>query len=144
MVKKEKAVKKRKSPARKPKRAMISWEKSPADLVERFESVMNAFPDMDLRKVFSYPCAFVNGNMAVGLHGGSMFLRLSQEDASELLSVRGAAPFEPMKGRPMKNYVVVPESVCTRHEELHAWITKARAFASRLPPKTKLKGRQRS
>jgi len=82
---------------------MPSRDESPADLVALFGSAMRAFPEMETRKVFSYPCAFINRDMAAGLHGIGLFLRLADEDARDLLGVRGAAPLEPVKGRPVKN-----------------------------------------
>ena len=49
---------------------------------------------------------------------------------------------EPMKGKPMKDYVVVPITWRKRPETLSSWISKALEWSSQLPPKnTEKKGR---
>lgn len=48
---------------------------------------------------------------------------------------RGAAPFAPMPGRTMKDWVVLPKAVVADDEALDAWVARAGAFAASLPPK---------
>lgn len=120
------------SPARK-------WRPSPPELVALFEKVILSLPDAQSRKMFGYPCAFVNGNMFAGLHQENMLLRLSEEDRNLLLSIKGAAPFEPMPGRAMKEYVTVPESMLGKPAELKKWLAKSYAYANSLPPKVRKK-----
>jgi TfoX/Sxy family transcriptional regulator of competence genes len=81
----------------------------------------------------------VNGNMFTGLHQENMMLRLSEKDRAELLAVKGAAPFEPMPGRAMKEYVVVPQTMLKKPAELKQWLARSFAYASSLPPKAKKK-----
>jgi TfoX/Sxy family transcriptional regulator of competence genes len=110
------------------------WKKSPPELVAAFEA---AFPDPPAvaRQMFGYPAGFVNGNMFMSLFEHSMVLRLPEGPRAELLGVEGAATFEPMPGRPMKEYVVVPESLVSSPEELEPWVAKALAYGASLPPK---------
>ena len=60
------------------KPAMPTFSKAPAELVERFMSVMATRPAGSVRKMFGYPAAFVNGNLATGLHASSWFVRLTE------------------------------------------------------------------
>ena len=60
--------------------------------------------------MFGNISAFVNGNMFFGLFGDDIFLRLSIQDQQELLKNKGASFLEPMKGRPMKDYVIIPRT----------------------------------
>ncbi len=113
------------------------WKKSPPALIDIFASTMKLFPGMEVRKVFGYPCGFVNGNMATGLHADSMFVRLDAANESELLKVKGAAPFMPMPGRAMRGYVVLPRSLHNRQAELNVWIERALKHTATLPPKVK-------
>jgi TfoX/Sxy family transcriptional regulator of competence genes len=85
--------------------------------------------------MFGNISAFVNGNMFFGLFGDDLFLRLSGEDRSELLKSKGASVLEPMKGKPMKDYVVIPKTWRERPETVRAWISKSLGWSSKLPPK---------
>ena len=86
----------------------MHWEKSPADLTERFAAVTDRHPDIARRKMFGEIAGFVNGNMVTGLHSGRWFVRLTGDAKAEALALPGAGPFEPMPGRPMGDYVVLP------------------------------------
>ena len=110
------------------------WSKSPPELVALFESVFPGPPALS-RQMFGYPAGFVNGNMFMGLHQENMVLRLPDGPRAELLAMQGAATFEPMAGRPMKEYVTVPSSLLASPEELEPWVARALAYGSSLPPK---------
>jgi len=45
-----------------------------------------------------------------------MFVRLAEEDRAALLARPGAVVFSPMMGRPMREYVVLPQSVLEDEE----------------------------
>jgi len=61
--------------------------------------------------MFGNISALVNGNMFAGFFGNDLFVRLSEESRRELLDKKGASLLEPMKGKPMKEYVVIPKSL---------------------------------
>src|SRR5437763_1208191 len=110
-------------------------EKSPAALVERFKAVVPNEPDITHRQMFGYPACFVNGNMFTGLFASSMMVRLGEEARGRLLGEPGALPFEPMPGRSMKEYVVVPEEIVGDDARLAPWLDLAADYARSLPPK---------
>jgi len=114
---------------------MPSFEKSPADLVARFEAVAPRFAGAQRRQMFGYPCLFVHGNLVTGLHEGSWMVRLPDDERRELLALPGAGPFEPMPGRPMKGYAVLPAAVVADDAQLEAWLRRAIAYGGSLPPK---------
>lgn len=114
---------------------MNKWRSAPEDLVRLFENALAAVPEAEKRKMFGYPCSFVNGHMFAGLHQENMILRLSDEDRARFLEFEGAGPFEPMPGRAMKEYVVVPPALIDSEESLEEWLKKAFAYAKSLPPK---------
>jgi len=87
--------------------------------------------------MFGNESAFVNGNMFFGLFGNDLFVRLSEEDCKELLKKKGTSMLEPMKGRPMKEYVVLPKPWWDQPDALHLWISRSLNWASRLPQKKK-------
>ena len=117
------------------KRAMPSFEKSPPELVERFGATIARHPEASVRKMFGYPAAFVNGNMATGLFGPSWMARLGDGDAAELLKRDGAAPFAPMPGRPMRGYYLIPPRIVADDAALEHWVTRSLAFTATLPAK---------
>jgi TfoX/Sxy family transcriptional regulator of competence genes len=102
--------------------------------VELFEEVFPGPPAV-ARQMFGYPAGFVNGNMFMGLYQENMVLRLPDGPRAELLAMEGAAAFEPMAGRPMKEYVTVPAALLASPEDLQPWVARALAYGASLPPK---------
>lgn len=113
---------------------MPTFRKSPPDLVARFAELADQVPDANRRQMFGYPTCVLNGNMFMGLHEDKLFLRLADADQSALLE-KGGAPFEPMPGRPMRGYIVVPPTMLEDDPALAGWIAKSFDYATSLPPK---------
>jgi TfoX/Sxy family transcriptional regulator of competence genes len=118
-----------------PGRASMHWEKSPPELTARFEAVIDRLPDLTRRKMFGETAGFVNGNMVTGLHSGRWFVRLTGDDKAEALALPGGGPFEPMPGRPMGDYVVLPPPVLADEDALMGWLERAIAVGKSLKPK---------
>jgi len=91
--------------------------------------------EITVRPMFGNLAAFAGGNMSVGLYGEDLFVRLSDSDRAELLENEGAAVFEPMKGRQMKEYVVVPRSWKRDPAKIKPWVAKSLERSSKLPAK---------
>jgi TfoX/Sxy family transcriptional regulator of competence genes len=113
----------------------MQWRKSPEELVNTFLAALPEDARVERRKMFGYPCAFVNGNMFTGLHQESLIVRLAEEDRQRLVEKQGARIFEPMPGRPMKEYVSLPDDVLDDAKELQGWIRRSLEYAAALPPK---------
>jgi TfoX/Sxy family transcriptional regulator of competence genes len=111
------------------------WRPAPEALAKTFAGVVPSSPGVEPRKMFGYPACFVNGNMFMGLWQDLMVVRLAEADRLKLTKMPGASIFEPMPGRPMREYVVVPPSVLSEPKALRTWVGKALAFASELPKK---------
>ncbi len=114
-----------------------TWRKSPARLVDLFAAVLPEEPDIEKRQMFGYPCAFVNGNMFTGLHQESLIVRLAEEDRLRLVNEDGAAQFEPMPGRIMKEYVSLPDAILDNRSRLTQIVASSKDYAASLPPKVK-------
>ena len=115
----------------------MEWTKPSKQLVETFDSAIGAYALAERRLMFGMPAAFLNGNMFAGLHGERMVLRLPDGPRAELMASEGGGLFEPMPGRPMREYAVVPPSVLADSAELSDWLGKAFAHAETLPAKAK-------
>ncbi len=116
------------------KRAMPKWTKAPESLVAAFTKAAEAVPGATVRKMFGYPAAFLAGNMFAGIFQSSVIVRLPQEIREGLVE-EGGRPFEPMPGRVMKEYVVLPANMARSAQLLHDWIGEAASYARTLPPK---------
>lgn len=125
------------------KRGGVKFEKSPPWLVELFGDALAATPG-ERRQMFGYPCGFLNGQLFCGLFASSMFVRLGEGDRAELLATEGARVFDPMGGRPMREYVVVPPALLDDAEALRKWLSRAAVYASALPPRKKRATAKRS
>jgi len=113
----------------------VAWHKPSAELAELLASAVARFR-AEPRTMFGCPCYFANGNMFAGVHQESLLLRLSEAHRAEIQAAYDeVGPFEPMPGRPMREYVAVPESAIPDEDELRRWIGRAHDFARSLPPK---------
>ena len=99
-----------------------------------FESVVPDHPHVTLRPMFGNSAAFVNGNLFMGLYGPDVFVRLP-EDERATLTEHGGSPFSPMPGRPMKEYVVLPEAWRGQPDRVREWARRSVEWAEELPAK---------
>jgi TfoX/Sxy family transcriptional regulator of competence genes len=113
---------------------MPDFRKSPSELVARFDELVPLAGDADRKLMFGYPVCVLRGNMFMGLHADSLFLRLGDADRAEFLSSFDASLFEPMPGRPMKEYVVVPPTL-VHDDAVDEWVRRSRAWAEQVPAK---------
>lgn len=111
------------------------WEKSSPELIEKFYEVMKHFGHVELRKMFGYPCAFLNGNMCVGLHQQNLAVRLSEKDRETALKKGDGEIFAPMNGRVMKEYVALSPAIIDSPASLKEFVTLAVSYVEELPPK---------
>jgi TfoX/Sxy family transcriptional regulator of competence genes len=111
----------------------MKWQKSPPELEALFARTVPSDPRVEHRKMFGYPCAFVNGNMFAGLHEQNLVLRLPDALRDELFAA-GATPFTPL-GRTMREYVAVSAAMRADDVLLAGWLARSFAYVSSLEPK---------
>jgi TfoX/Sxy family transcriptional regulator of competence genes len=114
----------------------MPWKKAPDELIATFDEALPADGRVERRKMFGFPSAFVNGQMFTGLFQEEMFVRLAESERDKLLS-SGWHLFEPMPGRPMREYVVIPKGVLDDRAGVRKWVKRALDYAAALPPKKK-------
>jgi TfoX/Sxy family transcriptional regulator of competence genes len=110
------------------------WRKAPADQVERFHEAVAGIEGVEVRKMFGYPAAFIGGNLTAGLYQESVMVRLPEGERQDRLA-DGWLPFEPMPGRPMREYLTLPLDVAGDVAAMRRWVERAAAFVRTLPPK---------
>lgn len=118
------------------------WRKATAEDIERFQAATVGVDGLESRKMFGYPAVFIGGNLVAGLYQDMVMVRLPEAERQERLDA-GWAPFEPMPGRPMREYVTLPADVFGDVEATRGWIERAAAYVRTLPPK-KVKPGKRS
>jgi hypothetical protein len=105
-------------------------DKASPKLVARFEDLVEVVPEADRKLVFGCPSCLVGGNMFFGVHATGLFVKLPPADAQELLGV-GGTPFEPMPGRSMGGFFVLPPSLPDQEQ----WVRRSYDYAVTLPSK---------
>jgi TfoX/Sxy family transcriptional regulator of competence genes len=125
----------------------MPWEKPSPDLMRKLDDAVVAAAQasgvqVELKPMFGCPAYFTNGNLFAGVHQSSLMLRLPEASRAEAVAL-GGGPFEPMPGRPMKEYVVLPTAVLDDEAATADWVRRGAEYAASLPPKAKKSRRQR-
>lgn len=115
----------------------MAFPKPDDDTRAFFESLVPDDPRVEIRPMFGNIAAFVNRNMYLAVFGNEVAVRLPEDERAELLAIDGAAQFEPMSGRPMKEYVSLPFDWRNDADHAHDWAECSFEWASSLPPKVK-------
>ena len=120
----------------------MAWTKSPQPLIDLFDKSVPSGTGISRRKMFGYPAAFANGNLFIGLHQNDFIMRLSENDRARFSAEYGERTFEPMKGRPMREYVRLPEALLADARKRASWIKRSLRYAEAIPPKSKSPARK--
>ncbi|MFF4359354.1 TfoX/Sxy family protein [Streptomyces sp. NPDC001604] len=103
-------------------------------LAERIRQHLGADPGVAEKRMFGGIAFLLHGNMAVGVIGDDLMVRVGPDATDAALARPGARLFD-MTGRPMRGWVVVDSSAVTEDETLGEWIDEGYGFAAGLPPK---------
>ena len=112
----------------------MKFQPPSAELITRFDALLPKAADVERRKMFGCPFAFVNGHMFTGLHEQRLIVRLGESERATLLTKPGTERFAVM-GRTMREYVALAKALEHAPRELSGWIKKALDYAQTLPPK---------
>ena len=86
------------------------------------------------KRIFGGLGIMVNGNMACGILGYNLMVRVGPDAHDGCVDLPHAGPMD-FTGRPMKGFLYVfPEGLAT-NRELRAWVKRGVAFARSLPKK---------
>ena len=103
-------------------------------LEQRMLAVLGGRPGMVSKKMFGGVGVLLNGNMACGVNGDRLIVRVGPDRYEDALSDPHAGPFD-LTGRPMKGWVYVSPEAVAEDVMLAAWIERGVSFALSLPPK---------
>ena len=105
--------------------------------IQFFKSIVPDDSRVTVRPMFGNLSGFVNGNMFMGVFGNDIFVRLSEDDQKDLLKQEGASVFAPMKGRSMREYVVLPRAWADDSGKVKLWVARSLEWAGKMPRKKK-------
>jgi TfoX/Sxy family transcriptional regulator of competence genes len=118
------------------------WKPAPPKAQKALEASLDGLSDVEPRTMFGYACAFANGRLFIGLHEAGLILKLPEPERNRFREITGAAIFEPFPGRPMREYVIVPEPLLKSPKKLRPWVLISLASVLALPPKPARKPRR--
>jgi TfoX/Sxy family transcriptional regulator of competence genes len=102
-------------------------------LADRIREILAARPELIERKMFGGIAFMVGGNMAVGVMGEDLMVRLGP-DAERALAEPHVRPMD-FTGKPMKSMVIVDAEGIAADEDLAEWVEAGADFAASLPSK---------
>lgn len=103
-------------------------------LVERIRDVLGSRAGLTERKMFGGIAFMLGGNMAVGVIGEDLMVRLDPADAAKALAEPHTRPMD-FTAKPAKNMVYVDSEGTETDEDLTGWVEVGADFAASLPPK---------
>jgi TfoX/Sxy family transcriptional regulator of competence genes len=104
------------------------------DLAVRVRSALEHEEGVAERRMFGALTFLVGGNMACGVTGDSLMVRLPPQEWEAALSEPGTRPMD-MAGRPMRGWVLVEPAAVGEGDSLTRWVARGSAFARSLPPR---------
>lgn len=87
------------------------------------------------KKVFRSMSYFINGNMAFGVHGEDVLLRMSEEEGNRLLQQPGFRRFSMGSRQSAKNWYFASPEVTADYMRLRVLLEVCRDFVLTLPAK---------
>jgi TfoX/Sxy family transcriptional regulator of competence genes len=103
-------------------------------LAHRVRGIMVSRPGFVEKKMFGGVGYMLRGNMACGVNGDDLILRVGPEGYEGALSKPHTKEFD-MTGRPMKGWVVVTADGVQSDDQLESWVQQGVDFALSLPKK---------
>lgn len=104
------------------------------ELADRIRKALSRRRGITEKKMFGGVTFMVNGNMACGVTGDSLVVRVGREGYVAALSEPNCREFD-LTGRPLKGIVLVDPAGVTSPGDLRAWVERGYRYARSLPEK---------
>ena len=104
------------------------------DLAERVRDALAPRAGIRERKMFGGVAWMLDGNMACGVIGEDLLVRLERDEVEAALALEHVGPMD-FTGRPMSGFVLVDAAGVADDEELARWVDTGADFAASLPAK---------
>lgn len=103
-------------------------------LAERIVRLLEGDPAWSTRKMFGGLCLLHHGNMAAGILGEDLMVRVGPLGYDQALQHPHVREMD-FTGRPLRGMVMVDGSAVGEDEELTTWLGRGLAYVADLPPK---------
>jgi TfoX/Sxy family transcriptional regulator of competence genes len=103
-------------------------------LADRIRPLVEARGEATERKMFGGITWMLGGNMACGVLGDDIAVRLLPEEADRALEQPGTRRFD-MTGRPARGFIVIAGDAVSDDDALARWVNAGADYALSLPPK---------
>lgn len=103
-------------------------------LAQRIREALTDADGLSERRMFGGIAFMLHGNMAVGISGDELMVRVGPEAYDEALAQPHARVFD-MTGRVMRGWVVVAAEGIADDAALGEWVRRGANYARSLPPK---------
>ena len=104
------------------------------NLAARLRAELGTLPGLTEKKMFGGIAFLIGGNMACGVIGDDLIVRVGAAQHAASLAQPGARVFD-FSGKPMAGWVMVAPVGYTSEVDLARWVKLAVAFAGSLPAK---------
>lgn len=104
------------------------------DLVDRIRDLLNGRSGIEEKKMFGGLTFTVGGNMACGVTGQALVVRVGSRAYEDALSQPHCRECD-FTDRPLKGIVMIDQKGFASHGDLRAWVERAYGFAGSLPAK---------
>ena len=104
------------------------------DLANRIRELIADEADVTEKQMFGGLAFLVHGNMACGVRGDDLMVRMAPEGAAAALEEPDTRPFT-MGGRTSKGWVLVAPAGHAGNHDLRRWVARGLDYAGSLPPK---------
>ncbi len=104
------------------------------NLAHRLQAALEASPNLVEKKMFGGIGYLINGNMACGVHGDGLIVRVGAAEYAAALTRPHTRVFD-LTGRPMAGWLVVDPPGCETEQELQEWVERGVKYALSLPVK---------
>lgn len=103
-------------------------------LAQRIRETLEELPGLDEKKMFGGLSFLVFGNMACGVIGDDLIVRVGPHGYEEAMEEEHTREFD-FTGRAMSGWVVVAPEGFSEDDDLERWVLRGVSFASTLPRK---------
>jgi hypothetical protein len=103
-------------------------------LAFRMRNLLLQTPGFVEKKMFGGVGFMIQGNMACGVHGDKVIVRLNPDGYEEALAKPFIAPFD-LTGKPMRGWITVAPNGVEDDKDLGDWVQRGVSFAQSLPEK---------
>jgi len=118
------------------KRKMLQFA---PELAEKLDQIILAcgYPT-EKKKMFGHEVHFLNTHMFSGANEDGIFVHIGKDAKETALETEtGVAPFKPIEGMVMKDYLLLEEPVHSHPDTLKKWLDQSSQYLLSLPPKKK-------